>query len=246
MYRARQVSHVRMVAHNMILPNKLDDAGVKRFRQEAESAGNLDHPNIVPVYEIGKHDDQHFLSMKLIDGCSLKDALPRLRKDLRAAARLMVTVARAVHHAHQRGVLHRDLKPQNVLIDREGQPHVTDFGLAKRVDAKHHDLTQTGAWAGTPEYMPPEQAGGEFKTLTTAADIYSLGAILYTLLTGEPPFRGPYPAILHRIIMDDPARPRSLDYLERRTRPGDDLPLAASGARLGVPIRHSWRTGRRS
>jgi eukaryotic-like serine/threonine-protein kinase len=209
-YRARQVSLDRMVALKMILPNMLDETGIKRFRQEAESAGNLDHPNIVPVYEVGKHEDQHFLSMKLIDGCSLKDALPGLRKDLRAAARLIVTVARAVHYAHQRGVLHRDLKPQNVLVDREGQPHVTDFGLAKRVDAGR-DVTQDGAWAGTPEYMPPEQAGGEFKALTTAADIYSLGAILYTLLTGEPPFRAPYPAILHRIIMDDPARPRTLN-----------------------------------
>ena len=142
------------------------------------------------VYEVGKHEGQHFLSMKLIDGRSLKDELPRFRKDLRAAARLMATVARAVHHAHQRGVLHRDLKPHNILVDRDGQPHVTDFGLAKRVDAGR-DVTQTGAWAGTPEYMPPEQAGGEFKGLTTAADIYSLGAILYTLLTGDPPFRAP-------------------------------------------------------
>ncbi len=209
-YRARQLSLDRPVALKMILPNKLDDDAVKRFRQEAESAANLDHPNIVQVYEVGMHEGQHFLSMKLIDGRSLKDDLPRLRKDLRAAARLMATVARAVHHAHQRGVLHRDLKPHNILVDRDGQPHVTDFGLAKRVDAGR-DVTQTGAWAGTPEYMPPEQAGGEFKGLTTAADIYSLGAILYTLLTGQPPFRAPYPAILHRIIMDDPARPRSLD-----------------------------------
>ena len=209
-YRARQVSLDRPVALKMILPDKLDDDAVKRFRQEAESAGNLDHPNIVPVYEVGKHEGQHFLSMKLIEGRSLKDELPRFRKDLRAAARLMATVARAVHHAHQRGVLHRDLKPQNILVDRDGQPHVTDFGLAKRVDAGR-EVTQTGAWAGTPEYMPPEQAAGEFKGLTTAADIYSLGAILYTLLTGDPPFRGAYPAILHRITEDEPARPRSLD-----------------------------------
>jgi len=122
----------------------------------------------------------------------------------------MATVARAVHHAHQRGVLHRDLKPQNILVDRDGQPHVTDFGLAKRV-AAGRDVTHTGTWAGTPEYMPPEQAGGKFKGLTTAADVYSLGAILYTLLTGIPPFRGSYPAILQRIIVDEPARPRVLD-----------------------------------
>jgi WD40 repeat protein/predicted Ser/Thr protein kinase len=209
-YRARQVSLDRPVALKMILPDKLDDDAVRRFRQEAEAAGNLDHPNIVPVYEVGKHEGQHFLSMKLIDGRSLKEALPRLRKDCRAAAGLLATVARAVHHAHQRGVLHRDLKPHNILVDRDGQPHVTDFGLAKRVDAGR-DVTRTGAWAGTPEYMPPEQAAGEFKGLTTAADIYSLGAILYILLTGTPPFQGPYPAILQRITEDEPARLRALD-----------------------------------
>jgi serine/threonine-protein kinase len=209
-YRARQVSLDRPVALKMILPDKLDDEAVKRFRQEAESAANLDHPNIVQVYEVGKHDGQHFLSMKLIDGRSLKDELPRFRKDLRAAAGLMATVARAVHHAHQRGVLHRDLKPHNIVMDREGQPHITDFGLAKRVDAGR-EVTLTGAWAGTPQYMPPEQAKGEFKGLTTAADIYSLGAILYTLLTGDPPFQGAYPGILHRIVEDEPARARSLD-----------------------------------
>ena len=209
-YRGRQVSLDRPVALKMILPDKLDDEAVKRFRQEAESAGSLDHPNIVPVYEIGMHDGQHFLSMRLIEGRSLKEDLPRLRKNSRAAARLLATVARAVHHAHQRGVLHRDLKPQNILVDRDGQPHVTDFGLAKRV-AAGREVTVTGAWAGTPEYMAPEQAAGEFKGLTTAADIYGLGAILYALLTGDPPFRDAYPAILRRISEDEPARPRSLD-----------------------------------
>jgi hypothetical protein len=209
-YRARQVSLDRPVALKMILPNQLDDDAVKRFRQEAESAANLDHSNIVQVYEVGMHEGQHFLSMRLIEGRSLKDELPRFRKDLRTTARLMATVARAVHHAHQRGVLHRDLKPHNILMDGDGQPHVTDFGLAKRVDAGR-EVTQTGAWAGTPEYMAPEQAAGEFKGLTTAADIYGLGAILYTLLTGHPPFRGSYPSILRRITEHEPARPRALD-----------------------------------
>ena len=241
-YRARQVSLDRPVALKMILPNRLDDDAVKRFRQEAESAGNLDHPNIVQVYEVGKHEGQHFLSMKLIDGRSLKDELPRFRKDLRAAARLMATVARAVHHAHQRGVLHRDLKPHNILVDRDGQPHVTDFGLAKRVDAGR-EVTQTGAWAGTPEYMPPEQADGEFKGLTTAADIYSLGAILYTLLTGDPPFRGSLPGHLapdHR----GRARPAPRARPPRRPRPGDDLPqVPGEGPR--PPLPHGRRTRRR-
>jgi hypothetical protein len=209
-YRARQVSLDREVALKMILPGKLDDFVLRRFRQEIESAGNLDHPNIVPIYEVGLHDGCHYYSMKLIDGHSLNDLLPRFRKDPRTSARLMATVARAIDHAHKRGILHRDLKPHNVLVDRDGQPHVADFGLAKRVESGR-EVTQTGEWAGTPQYMPPEQASGEFKGLTTAADIYSLGAILYAMLTGQPPFRGSYPAILNRIRDDEPARPRSLD-----------------------------------
>jgi WD40 repeat protein len=209
-YRARQINIDRPVALKMILSDRLDELAVKRFQQEAESAGNLDHPNIVPIYEVGQHEGQHFLSMKLIQGGSLKDAMPRFRKDLRNATRLMMTIAGAIHHAHQRGVLHRDLKPQNVLIDRDGQPHVTDFGLAKRVEAQR-EVTRAGEWAGTPEYMPPEQAAGEFKGLTTAADIYSLGAVFYCVLTGVPPFAGAVPRILQQIQWTNPRQPRSLD-----------------------------------
>ena len=180
----------------MILPHRLDENAIRRFRQEVESAANLDHPNIVPVFEFGQHEGQFFYSMKLIEGHNLADELPRFQEDPRASARLMATMARAVHHAHQRGVLHRDLKPQNILIDRDGQPHVTDFGLAKRMEAGR-DLTDTGDWAGTRDYMSPEQRGGEFKNLTTASDIYSLGAIFYALLTGDAPFHRPTEADTH-------------------------------------------------
>jgi WD40 repeat protein len=188
-YRARQMSLDRPVALKMILAGQLaSDDDVRRFRQEAEAAANLDHPHIVPIYEVGEHDGKHFFSMKLIEGTSLNQCLDRFRADPRGAAQLLARVARAVHHAHQRGLLHRDLKPGNILVDAQGQPHVTDFGLAKRVEGGS-ELTVTGAIVGTPEYMAPEQALAR-KVLTTGVDIYSLGAVFYTLLTEGPPFVG--------------------------------------------------------
>ncbi|HEX8202554.1 MAG TPA: serine/threonine-protein kinase, partial [Isosphaeraceae bacterium] len=189
-HEARQRSLDRRVALKMIRAGQFATADdLQRFQNEARAVAHLDHPHIVPVLEVGEHQGCHYFSMKLIAGGSLDKQLSTFTADPRAAARLMATVARAIHHAHRRGILHRDLKPANILLDAEGQPHVTDFGLAKRVE-EDSSLTDSGAILGTPSYMAPEQANGLCHELTTATDVYGLGATLYALLAGEPPFRG--------------------------------------------------------
>jgi tRNA A-37 threonylcarbamoyl transferase component Bud32 len=188
-YKARHRKLNRIAAVKMILRGRFSsDEELQRFHVEAEAAARLDHPGIVPVYEIGECEGQAFFAMKFIEGGSLAQQIERFRDQPRQAARLLAEVARAVHHAHQRGILHRDLKPANILIGENDQPLVTDLGLAKKTSGGS-DLTNTGAVLGTPSYMPPEQAAGD-SIVTTAADIYSLGAIMYELLTGVPPYKG--------------------------------------------------------
>jgi thiol-disulfide isomerase/thioredoxin/tRNA A-37 threonylcarbamoyl transferase component Bud32 len=215
-FRARQRSLHRIVALKMILAGQLASREqVRRFHIEAEQGGTLDHPNIVPIYHVGEEHGQHYFTMKLIEGGSLRDHVAYFRDHPRAAAELVVKVARAVHYAHQRGVLHRDLKPGNILVDAQGEPHVTDFGLAKHLGGDEAS-TASGAIVGTPSYMAPEQAACS-KHLTTGADVYSVGAVLYELLTGRPPFIGPGAFdIIQQVMETEPTPPRSINTHLRR------------------------------
>lgn len=218
-YRAEQLSLKRIVAVKMILVGQLaSPADLARFRAEAEAAARLDHPGIVPVFEVGEVDGRPYFNMKYIPGKTLAQVLEKGPMPDRAAARLLAEVARAVHYAHGQGVLHRDLKPSNILLDESGSPHVTDFGLAKQL-SDPVSLTRTGAVLGTPAYMAPEQAAGERRQVGPASDVYSLGTILYHMLTGRPPFQASSPVdVVLRVLEQDPAPPRLL-------RPGIDRDL---------------------
>jgi serine/threonine-protein kinase len=217
-YRARQISLDRIVAVKMIVHGACASAeDLARFRAEAEAAARLEHPNIVPVYEVGACDGQAFFSMRYVEGQTLSGLVADGPRAPRTAARYLAAICRAVHHAHQRGILHRDLKPSNVIVDRDGQPHVTDFGLAKRVASPGREpgearLTGTGAILGTPSYMAPEQAAGSRGVLSPASDVYSLGTILYELITGRPPFRAASPVdTLMLVLEQEPVPPRLLN-----------------------------------
>ena len=211
-YRARQLRLNRLVAVKVLAAGEFSSPDFRaRFRTEAEAAANLDHPHIIPIYEVGEQDDRPFLSMKLVDGQNLAERLGNAPMGNREAARLMIALARAVHYAHQRGILHRDLKPNNVLLDADGQPHLTDFGLAKLME-KESTITKTAAVLGTPSYMSPEQAAGHTKGLSTSVDVWGLGAILYELLTAQPPFAGGTTmATVRQVIENDPRRPTQLN-----------------------------------
>ncbi len=189
-YLARQRPIDRLVAVKMIRDGRLTDAAdIQRLYNEARAAGSLSHPHLVAVHEVGEHDGQHYFSMDYIEGSSLADLVANGPMDPRRAASIVKTAAEAIHFAHEHGVLHRDLKPGNVLIDATDKPYVTDFGLAKNM-GNESGLTRTGAAVGTPSFMPPEQASGQHDLVNRTSDVYSLGAILYSLLTGRPPFRG--------------------------------------------------------
>ena len=228
-FRARQLGLNRLVALKTIMGGALaSPLMVQRFRTEAEAAARLIHPNIVPIYDIGEHEGQHYFSMRLLEGGTLQQRMgefqlspaargaPHSRSALAERhariARLVTAVARAVHFAHQHGVLHRDLKPANILLDGDGHPVVADFGIAKLLGGTTQEHTQSLVVVGTPNYMSPEQCTGGSTQLTTAADVFSLGAILYQLLTGRLPFDAATPmATMQLVIERDPPAPRSLN-----------------------------------
>ena len=222
-FRARQMSLNRPVALKMILAGQLATPElIRRFRTEAEAAAKLAHANIVPIYEVGESETLHFFSMKLIEGENLAKLLgeytvqdgtaSQVMDRQRCIATLMKTVADALAFAHEHGVLHRDIKPSNILVDERGEPHLTDFGLAKLTEQPQDALTRTTAVLGSPSYMSPEQASGRHDQMTTHADIYSFGAVLYELLTGRPPFSGKNAIeTIRRVTDQPPQRPRTLN-----------------------------------
>jgi serine/threonine protein kinase/TolB-like protein/Flp pilus assembly protein TadD len=211
-YRARQKSLNRHVALKVIgLAHWATEAHVKRFRLEAEAAARLNHPCIVPIYEVGERDGACYFSMGLVDGGQLDSVAKREPIPIRHAAELIAKLARTVHYAHERGILHRDIKPGNILLDANGEPHLTDFGLARLVETES-TVTRTMEVLGTPSYMAPEQAVGNNARVTGATDVYGLGAVLYQLLTGQPPFAGGTSYETIRLLLDtEPRQPRLLN-----------------------------------
>jgi tRNA A-37 threonylcarbamoyl transferase component Bud32/uncharacterized membrane protein len=214
-YKAHQRSLNRIVALKMILRGELATLEDRtRFRSEAQAAAQLDHPNIVPVYDAGEHEGQAYFSMRLVEGQTLASLLARGPLRPRDAARYLAVLSRAVQYAHEHGILHRDLKPSNILIDQNYEPHITDFGLAKRVsgEAATSDRTAVGLIVGTPAYMAPEQVSNRRGMPSPLSDVYSLGIILYEMLTGRPPFQAPTPVDTLLLVLDqDPVRPRLLN-----------------------------------
>jgi serine/threonine protein kinase/tetratricopeptide (TPR) repeat protein len=208
-FRARQKSLNRTVALKVIsLGQWASKTHLKRFRLEAEAAARLEHPGIVPIHEVGERDGSCYFSMKFVEGGQLDGVVRRTPMSLRQAAELIAKVARTVHYAHEHGILHRDIKPGNILLDEKGEPHLTDFGLARLVESES-TMTRTLEVLGTPSYMAPEQAVGNNAAVSSATDVYGLGAVLYQLLTGHPPFVGGTTYETIKLVLDtEPRRPR--------------------------------------
>jgi tRNA A-37 threonylcarbamoyl transferase component Bud32 len=267
-YKARHRELQRTVALKMILDSILGDTEAReRFRREAQAAAALDHPNIVALHDIGSHDGRCYFSMAYVDGPNLKRSVQQGGIPApRDAVRLLLAVTEAVDFAHQHGIVHRDLKPENVLLDGEGRPRVTDFGLAKRSGPDDPALTADGAVMGTPTYMSPEQASGDVAAIGPRSDVYSLGGILYFLLTGQPPFRGKSATeVVAQVILSEPTPPRQLnpqappvleeiclkclnkDPEERYSSAAalaDDLRAVPLSGESSKTVRVSWKGGR--
>src|SRR5438046_5641623 len=206
-FRARQKSLNRTVALKVIgLGHWATETHLKRFRLEAQAAASLEHPGIVPIHEVGECEGQCYFSMQFVEGGQLDEVVRREPMPIRRAVELIVKLARTVHYAHEHGILHRDIKPGNILLDKNGEPHLTDFGLARLLDTQS-SVTRTIDVLGTPSYMAPEQAAGETTKLSKATDVYGLGAVLYQLLTGQPPFAGGTTYETIRLLRDTEQRP---------------------------------------
>src|SRR5438552_6509674 len=208
-YRAHQKSLNRTVALKVIVPGPWTIAThLKRFRREAEAAANLDHPGILPIYEVGERDGCCYFSTKFVEGGQLDQIVGRAPQSIRQSAELIAKVARTVHYAHEHGILHRDIKPGNILLDANGEPHLTDFGLARLVESES-SVTHTLEVLGTPSYMAPEQALGNNTAVSSATGVYGLGAVLYRLLTGHPPFAGGTTYETIKLVLEtEPRQPR--------------------------------------
>lgn len=211
-YKARQKSLNRIIALKVIRSSgSASKADIKRFQTEAESAAKLKHPHIVTVYEVGEHEGQPYFTMPYVSGCNLASIVADHPLSPELAVKYALAMAEAIEYAHREGILHRDLKPSNILIDGNDRVQVTDFGLATQV-GNDSELTRTGQIIGTPSYMSPEQASGQRELVSPRSDIYSLGATLYELLTGRPPFRAATVVETIRQVIDvDPPSPRLLN-----------------------------------
>ena len=234
-FRARQKSLNRIVALKVIrLGQWASKVHLKRFRLEAEAAARLEHPGIVPIHEVGERDGSCYFSMKFIEGGQLDEVVRRTPMSIRQAADLIAKVARTVHYAHGHGILHRDIKPGNILLDAKGEPHLTDFGLARLVESES-SVTQTLDVLGTPSYMAPEQAVGNNEAISSVTDVYGLGAVLYQLLTGQPPFAGGATYETIKLLVDTEPRATAPPQSENRSRSQHNLPQM-SRERSEAPI----------